>query len=69
MQAVGGIVKPAGVPCMQLDEHQRCKLFGLPSRPAVCSSLRPSPEMCGTDRHHAMAWLTRLEHSTAPAPT
>jgi uncharacterized protein len=59
--------KPAGVPCVQLDAQQRCKLFGHPSRPAVCASLRPSSEMCGESRSHAMAWLTRLEHSTAPS--
>ncbi|MEN9889340.1 MAG: hypothetical protein RL559_1377, partial [Pseudomonadota bacterium] len=27
--------KPAGVPCVQLDAQRRCKLFGLPERPAV----------------------------------
>jgi Fe-S-cluster containining protein len=34
--------KPAGVACVQLDEHLGCKLFGKPERPAFCSSLRPS---------------------------
>ncbi len=59
--------KPAGMRCVQLDEAERCRLFGSPDRPAVCLSLAPSPEMCGTDRTHAMSWLGRLERSTAPS--
>lgn len=58
--------KPAGVPCVQLDDEGRCRLFGHPQRPAVCGSLQPSESMCGPSREHAMAWLTRLERSTAP---
>ncbi|MDO9005245.1 MAG: YkgJ family cysteine cluster protein [Aquabacterium sp.] len=57
--------KPAGVPCPHLDADWRCRLFGLPERPAVCGSLQPSPDMCGADRQHAMQWLTRLEADTA----
>ena len=57
--------KPAGVPCVQLDADLRCKLFGLPERPAVCSSLRPSPEMCGSSREHALAFLAALEIATS----
>jgi hypothetical protein len=33
----------------------------------VCSSLRPSQAMCGSDRDEALAWLTHLERCTAPA--
>ena len=58
--------KPAGVPCVQLDANGRCRLFGLPERPAVCVSLQPSVEMCGSDRKEAMQWLTRLEALTTP---
>lgn len=58
--------KPAGVPCVQLDEAGRCRLFGHPERPAVCSGLLPEPEMCGSDRVQAMAWLASLERATAP---
>jgi hypothetical protein len=58
--------KPAGVPCAQLDEHRRCRLFGRPERPAVCASLQPSAEMCGHSREHAMQWLGRLEAQTQP---
>ena len=60
--------KPAGVPCVQLDEQRRCRLFGQPGRPAVCGSLQPSLTMCGDTPAAAMFWLTRLEVLTAPAP-
>ena len=61
--------KPAGVPCVQLDEHLRCRLFGRPERPAVCGQLAPSWEMCGTRDDggvHARRYLARLELWTAP---
>ena len=60
--------KPAGVACVQLDETLRCRLFGRPERPAVCASLQPSAEMCGTGRAQALAWLARLEFQTRPDP-
>lgn len=59
--------KPAGVRCPQLDEEDRCRLFGDPRRPAVCGSLQPSRAMCGDSRGQALAWLERLEAETAPA--
>jgi uncharacterized protein len=63
--------KPAGVRCVQLADDNRCKIFGLPERPAFCVGLQASEEMCGGDdltnpREHAMIWLTQLEHLTAP---
>ncbi|HEV8689760.1 MAG TPA: YkgJ family cysteine cluster protein [Ideonella sp.] len=58
--------KPAGVRCVQLDEAMSCRLFGDPRRPAVCASLQPSPAMCGSDRAHAMHWLSQLEAQTRP---
>ena len=66
--------KAAGVPCPQLDADLRCRLFGHPNRPAVCGSLQPEPDMCGTSRTHALAWLTQLEtqtgsHATASPPS
>jgi hypothetical protein len=60
--------KPAGLPCPHLDEALRCRLFGQPSRPAVCGQLQPSQEMCGPDRHAALQWLTVLEQATQPEP-
>ena len=59
--------KPAGLRCIQLDDADRCRLFGRPERPAFCGGLAPSAEMCGDDRAHALAWLARLERETAPA--
>ena len=58
--------KPAGVPCVQLDEQLRCRLFGRSERPAVCGSLQPVAEMCGADRAHALHWLAALESATTP---
>jgi hypothetical protein len=57
--------KPAGVRCAQLDAQNRCMIFGRPERPAVCGSLKPAPEMCGESAQQALAWLARLEQSTA----
>ncbi|MHC3915772.1 zinc/iron-chelating domain-containing protein [Alcaligenes nematophilus] len=59
--------KPAGVPCIQLDEQLRCRIFGQPERPACCSGLQASPEMCGEKREDALLWLTELETLTAPS--
>jgi hypothetical protein len=60
--------KPAGMRCVQLDPAERCRLFGRPERPEVCRSLKPQPAMCGDSREQALAWLTRLEQATGPAP-
>ena len=62
--------KPAGVRCVQLDNANRCRIFGDPARSAVCSSLQPSPEMCGESpdaaatQVHAMRFLAALERAT-----
>ena len=60
--------KPAGVRCIQLDEQNRCKIFGQPERPTVCGSLQPSEMMCGESRDQAMRWLGWMEAETAPLP-
>ncbi|MCK9688900.1 YkgJ family cysteine cluster protein [Scleromatobacter humisilvae] len=59
--------KPAGVPCVQLDEEMRCRIFGRPERPAFCGGLLPSREMCGDDAAQAIHWLADLEAATRPA--
>jgi hypothetical protein len=56
--------KPAGVRCVQLDDGNRCRIFGSKERPAVCGGLQPSPEMCGASQQHAIAWLAKLELAT-----
>lgn len=53
--------KPAGVACVQLDEHFRCRLFGLPERPAVCSAFAAEASVCGETRHQALERLESLE--------
>jgi Fe-S-cluster containining protein len=58
--------KPAGVRCVQLDDAQRCRLFGMPERPAVCLSLKPGPAMCGENKDQAMQRLAWLEQQTMP---
>ena len=61
--------KPAGVRCVQLDDAQRCRIFGQPERPAVCGQLQPSLEMCGPHDDggtHARLFLARLEALTRP---
>lgn len=58
--------KPAGVRCIQLADDSQCAIFGDPARPACCSGLRPSADMCGASRGDALAWLTQLEAATRP---
>ena len=58
--------KPAGVRCVQLTPDHRCRLFGLPERPEVCTRLRPLEEMCGSTAREAYSYLARLERLTAP---
>ncbi len=58
--------KPAGIPCVNLDDKFQCRIFDSPDRPAVCGSLAPLPEMCGNCREEALAYLSELERLTAP---
>ena len=58
--------KPAGVRCVQLNENNRCLLFGDHRRPSVCTGLRPGPEMCGSSTAEAMVYLADLERRTRP---
>ncbi len=57
--------KPAGVRCVQLDEHNLCRLFGQPERPAVCSRFSADHEVCGETDAQAVRLLTELEQLTA----
>ncbi|MBZ6567739.1 Fe-S-cluster oxidoreductase [Klebsiella grimontii] len=58
--------KPAKVRYVQLSEDNLCNIFGAIQRPKVCSSLRPSLDMCHTNREEAMAYLIHLEKLTSP---
>jgi len=56
--------KKAGERCVQLDTNNMCRLFGKTERPEVCSSLKPSFEMCGKSNAEAFNFLERLEKET-----
>lgn len=58
--------KPAGLRCIQLTDDNRCKIFGLGSRPTVCKSIKPSYEMCGKNNSEALEFLEKLEIETLP---
>jgi Fe-S-cluster containining protein len=58
--------KEAGVRCVHLASDLRCELFGRPERPAVCTSLKPSAEMCGASQEEATAYIEHLERITGP---
>ncbi len=64
--SISTIGKAAMVACPSLTDEGLCSLFGRPERPAVCSSLLPSREMCGSSREEALAYLAALEAATAP---
>lgn len=61
--------KRAGERCVQLGDDLRCALFGDPRRPACCSGLQPSAEMCGESREFALQWIETLERDTQPRAT
>jgi hypothetical protein len=56
--------KPAGVRCVQLDDNNLCRLFGDPSRPAVCGNFKADGDICGSGSQQAMANLIELEQLT-----
>lgn len=64
--SISSLNKPAGIPCRHLDAEWRCTLFGRPERPACCSGLLPSMEMCGENREQALQYLSALEVATSP---
>lgn len=57
--------KPAGVRCVQLSAGNRCLLFGLPERPAVCALFSADEQVCGTSDEQAIHMLGWLEQATA----
>ncbi|MEA2120133.1 YkgJ family cysteine cluster protein [Halovibrio sp. HP20-50] len=56
--------KPAGIRCVQLDEHNLCRLFGDPRRPTVCERFNFDASVCGEHREQALEILTWLEQDT-----
>jgi len=57
--------KAAGQRCVQLGDDFRCRIFGQPERPRVCSDFQAEPQFCGNDRDEAMALMQWLETATA----
>jgi len=58
--------KAAGVRCVQLTADNRCSIFGHPDRPAVCSGLQASVDMCGRTDQEAFDILHWMEAETNP---
>jgi len=57
--------KPAGVPCIHLNDDFSCAIFNSPDRPQVCSKFRAEPLICGNGRKEALDILSELESVTA----
>ncbi|WP_081933431.1 YkgJ family cysteine cluster protein [Shewanella mangrovi] len=57
--------KPAGTRCVQLDENNLCRLFGLPERPKVCIQFSPTRDVCGSTNEEAYQIITLLEQHTS----
>lgn len=58
--------KPAGTPCVNLDDALRCRIFTHPDRPAVCAQLRPTADLCGASQQEALALIKQWEADTLP---
>ncbi|UZE95177.1 YkgJ family cysteine cluster protein [Alkalimarinus alittae] len=56
--------KPAGVPCVQLDDDNLCLLFDDDRRPTVCGSFKAELETCGTTNADALVNIKALEAAT-----
>ena len=56
--------KPAGTPCLHLDENFLCRLFGHAQRPEVCERFQAGEEWCGESREEALQRLAWLEQQT-----
>ncbi len=58
--------KPAGVPCVHLDQAMACRLFGDPRRPLLCAAFRAEPAVCGDSRAQALEMIGQLEVVSLP---
>lgn len=59
--------KPEGVRCVNLDEGNKCRVWGTAEYPEVCRDFRPMLEVCGETREDALALIAELERRTRPA--
>ncbi|MCX4024904.1 YkgJ family cysteine cluster protein [Endozoicomonas sp. SM1973] len=53
--------KLAGERCVQLNEHNLCRLFGQPERPTVCLQFTADTAVCGETTQQALVNLMELE--------
>ena len=58
--------KPGGVRCVNLDENNRCRIWGQPDYPAACRNFTPTPEFCGSSNEEAMRQIAAFEKATQP---
>jgi hypothetical protein len=56
--------KPAGVRCVQLDDDNLCRLFGLPERPTLCDAFQADSAVCGESSEQALHLIRVLELAT-----
>lgn len=56
--------KPEGVRCIQLNDENRCKIFGQPERPKVCEQFTAEVDICGHSAQEAMDNLIELVDMT-----
>lgn len=55
--------KPAGMPCIHLNDALECMIFDHQDRPKTCSNFKAELEFCGNSKQEAMHILTQLEES------
>ncbi len=58
--------KPAGTPCINLDENLNCRIWDTQDYPPLCRAFLPNEEDCGENRQQALIILTQMELDTAP---
>jgi Fe-S-cluster containining protein len=57
--------KLGGDRCVQLNDDNLCRIFGDPSRPAICNRFTPQLDACGTTNAEAYFLLSRMERATS----
>jgi hypothetical protein len=58
--------KPGGVRCVNLDDFNKCTIWGRADYPMACSNFSPSREFCGYSNEEAMRLLAEAEQATMP---
>ncbi len=58
--------KPAGVPCVNLNEKRLCSVWGTDQYPKVCKEFTAAHWICGDTTEQALTNLRILDHVTRP---